>query len=638
MKSKTSCFNKTIFLKNITHFWPIWLLIMGWNVFIMPFMIYNTSLQYKFASDLTEKELLQMKSNDLLSIASVYMNPVLLFLFSVIAVMAVFSYLYNSRSANMIHALPVTRKELFLTNYVSGLLFLIIPEAVGFLLGTLVGAVCGYTSINHLLTGFLLACGISFIFYSFTVFIAMFTGQLLAVPIFAVILNFLFIGARALIAALMSMISYGLPLEVSGIKADVLSPLYYLAGHIKLKYDYTKEYTVCLGFTGKQVVAGYCLAAVVFVITAYLIYRIRNMETAGSLISIPWISPVFRWGAAFCCGGLFSILFCGIMGFSRSGAVFALALLTGLIFGAVSFFGAQMFLEKGFRVFHKKRIVECGVFLLIFAGLYTAIEVDLFGQEKKIPDLSRIEAVTIDNYNGAKITDPELIREMTDIHKQIIDSKNEFENYEASDTYYFNLKYYLKKGTLNRRYQIPISEEMVKDPSTVIHRIVELMSTPSVYRGEVFSVSDENIKLQSATLDLYGKDGQSHNYDFSAEEAEELYQAFMADVNEGNFKEYIYNGYTYENRDKTTYYNSINIDYRSRSKTKESSQESDSRNGYTEFSPSVKSANIEFDVNCKNIIAALIKTGAIESEKDLITIEEKVKIDEKNMADPDYEE
>ena len=25
MKSKTSCFNATIFKKNITHYWPIWL-------------------------------------------------------------------------------------------------------------------------------------------------------------------------------------------------------------------------------------------------------------------------------------------------------------------------------------------------------------------------------------------------------------------------------------------------------------------------------------------------------------------------------------------------------------------------------------------------------------------------------------
>lgn len=638
MKSKTSCFNKTIFLKNMTHFWPIWLMILGWNLFIMPFMIYNTSLQYRFSGDFSEKELLQMKSNDLLSIVSVYMNPVILFLFSVVAVMAVFSYLYNSKAANTIHALPVTRKELFLTNYVSGLLFLIVPEAVGFLLGTLVGAVCGYTNINHLLSGFLLACGISFVFYSFTTVIAMFTGQLLAVPVFAVILNFLFVGAKALIAMLMSMISYGMPLEVSGGRADILSPLYYILRHVRLNYDYTKDYSVCIGFMGKQVVAGYCLAAVAAVIAAYLIYRIRNMETAGSLISIPWISPVFRWGAAFCCGGLFSIIFCGIMGFSGSGIIFALALLTGVAFGAISFFGAQMFLEKGFRVFHKKRMIECAAFLLIFAGLYTAIELDLFGQEKKTPDASDIISVSLDNYNGAEITDQELIREVTDIHRQIIESKKEFEQYEASsqDTLFLYLRYDLKKGTLNRRYQIPVSKEMLYDSSTVIHRIAELMSKPSVYRGEVFAVGDDNIKLQEAQIDLYDENGRLNQYEFSQEEAEALYQAFLEDLKEGNFKEYIYNRYTYDDRDEVTYYNSISIDYTERKKQKDSKKKSVNTFTYGESVAAIQTANIGFDVNCKNIIAALMKTRAIESEKDLITMSEKMKLDEKNMPDSDY--
>lgn len=628
MKLKTSCFNKTIFLKNITHFWPIWLMITGWNIFIMPFMIYNTSLDYRGIKEITEKEFQQMRSNDLLSIVSVYINPVVLFIFSIIAVMAVFSYLYNSRAAHTIHALPVTRKELFVTNYISGLLFLIIPEAVGFLLGTLVGAMCGYTNINHLLTGFLLACGISFALYSLTTFIAMFTGQLLAIPIFTVILNFLYIGMKSMAGLLMSMLSYGMTLEISGSKADLLSPLYYLTRHVNLVHDYSREYTVCTGISGKSIVAGYALAAVVFVIAAYMIYEIRDMETAGSLISIPWISPVFRWGAAFCGGVLFSILFCGIMGISSSRTIFVVALIFGLIFGAAFFFGAQMFLEKGFRVFHKKRIIECGAFLLAFACLYVVIETDLFGLEKKIPDISQVESVRVDNFDRGVITDPELIQEIMDIHKQIIDSKKEFERYSETgqDTYYIYISYNLKKGTLKRRYDIPISKEMLDDPDTVIHRIVEFVKNPRVYRNEVFSVSDENINFQEGYLDLYDKKGEYSSYEFSKEELEEIYQAFLADVEEGNFNEYIYKKYTYDSSwDSNIYFNSINIDYTSKDKKENAS----SGNAY-EDSIIVNTASIQFDVNCKNIIAALIKMGAIDSEEDLITIEEKTKLDGKD--------
>ena len=118
MKSKTSYFNKTIFKKNITHFWPIWLIILIWNLFIMPFMIYNSSFSYR-SMDMASQEIEQMRINDIISISYAYANPVVLFIFSTVAVMAVFSYLYNARSANTIHALPVTRKSLFLTNYIS---------------------------------------------------------------------------------------------------------------------------------------------------------------------------------------------------------------------------------------------------------------------------------------------------------------------------------------------------------------------------------------------------------------------------------------------------------------------------------------------------------------------------------------
>ena len=120
------------------------------------------------------------------------------------------------------------------------------------------------------------------------------------------------------------------------------------------------------------------------------------MESAGSLVSIAWICPIFRWGAAFCGGALFSAIFCSIMGFSAGISVFIAVLVSAVFFGIVFFFGAQMFLEKGFRVFTKKRIAECGIFLVIFAGLYVSIEVDLFGQERKIPDVSQVDRAYID--------------------------------------------------------------------------------------------------------------------------------------------------------------------------------------------------------------------------------------------------
>lgn len=44
--------------------------------------------------------------------------------------MLLFGDLYNSRMCNALHAMPMRRETLFLTNVVSGLLFSMIPTAV----------------------------------------------------------------------------------------------------------------------------------------------------------------------------------------------------------------------------------------------------------------------------------------------------------------------------------------------------------------------------------------------------------------------------------------------------------------------------------------------------------------------------
>ncbi len=626
MRSKTSCFNKTIFYKNITHFWPIWMLILAWNLFVLPFMIYNSSQQYKLMNDIGKEELEQSMSNDILSLVAVYINPVVLFIFSVVAVMAVFSYLYQARSANTIHALPVTRKELFFTNYISDLLFLIVPEIIGFLMGILVSAFCGYAYMNHLLAGLLFACGISTALYSFNVFIAMFTGQLFAVPIFAVIIHFLYVGAKTLVAMVMSMISYGLPMSFPGGKLDVLSPLFYLLRHVRLEYDHTKDYAVIIGIQGKETVTVYVLVSLVFAVAAYLIYRIRNMESAGSLVSIAWICPIFRWGAAFCGGALFSAIFCSIMGFSAGISVFIAVLVSAVFFGIVFFFGAQMFLEKGFRVFTKKRIAECGIFLVIFAGLYVSIEVDLFGQERKIPDVSQVDRAYIDAYDSIGGSDEEMIGQVMDIHRQVIDSKREFERHEAQSwqNLYITVRYYMKNGsTITRSYAIPADDGMLEDNDTVLHRVAQLAAVPDNYRRLLFGEEDQEIEPIGGWIELYNDQEAADQKEFSKEDAEYVYRAVLADIEEGNFKDVIMNRYSSDNSDSQAYDNTLVLECLSENNETNGDAGPMYSYAYEKASAASINAYIRFDANCHHVLDTLKEIGAIQGEEDLITVQER---------------
>lgn len=625
MKSKTSCFNKTIFLKNITHFWPIWLIILGWNLFVLPFMLYNYSLGYTDADKTSPKGFEAAQICDIASAIDDYASPGFIFIFSVLAVMAVFSYLYNSRAAYTMHALPVTRKELFVTGYISGLLFLIVPEFIGFLTGTLVSNMCGYPHTNYLLKGMLFAMGISFFFYSFTVFIAMFTGQLFAVPIFALILNILYVGCKLLVGFLLETLSYGMPIPYSAGPLDVLSPLYYMYNAVGPEYDYSGAYSICRGYFGTETVIGYALVAIVLVILAYLIYGIRNIETAGSLISIPWIAPVFRWGVAFCGAAMFALIFCGVLQVTTGKGAFFMILIVAVLSGMICFFGAQMFLEKGFRVFKKKRFIECASFLGIVVVLVVGVECDLFGLERNVPEVSDVKSAYIDCYYIARGTKPEEIEDIIKIHKEIIASKKEFEAFEDADASLATLdvKYFFKNGTvLMRSYDIPTTREYAEGTDTVIEKVAEMMNDKDVHMENLFGVNYEEAEVKSGRLSLFKNGEYSTTVDFGKEETEKLYQALLKDMENGNFTgSFGHPDWHDDTYSKNTYHNELCFLYSNKNEVSLSG-EYDPGMWEPDVVDGVEEGYVKLNKNCKNLIAALIEIGAIQSEEDLTTVAE----------------
>lgn len=95
MQSVRSSFNQTLFLKNLTRFWPIW-------------GAYGAIWLYLFIAEASSgwdaglARTLPLESLCFFGIA-------LAAVFGIIAAMAVFSYLYSSRSVDMLHALPMRR-------------------------------------------------------------------------------------------------------------------------------------------------------------------------------------------------------------------------------------------------------------------------------------------------------------------------------------------------------------------------------------------------------------------------------------------------------------------------------------------------------------------------------------------------
>ena len=126
MKSKRSFFNKTIFLKNVTLYWPIWGLYTIFLVFVQPLTFWSRCYYSKFYDKYTYQD----KLEDLIEVIYLDVHVYFIALMALASGMALFHYLYHQKSANMIHAFPIDRVQLFGTNVLSGISFLAVPQTI----------------------------------------------------------------------------------------------------------------------------------------------------------------------------------------------------------------------------------------------------------------------------------------------------------------------------------------------------------------------------------------------------------------------------------------------------------------------------------------------------------------------------
>lgn len=563
MKSKTSCFNRTIFKKNLTHYWPLWTVYLGFLLLTTPLNIWRMATIEWYSTYYSE---VSRMHEIMYSIVSLLIAPTPTFIFAVAMALAVFSYLYSAKNANMMHALPVNRLELYVTNYLSGLSFLVMPQIIVFFVSVLVCMANEITCIQYLFLGLLCQLGLSFFSYSLAVFVAMFTGQLLAMPVYYFVLNYLYVGCVFIVNAVMELLSYGITNRWNPGKSCILSPLYYLNNNLRVTEIYEKETDTFAGLEiqGMYLVAIYAIAAVVITAIAYQVYRRRQLETAGDWISVGFVKPVFRWGVALCGGILLALAFTSILSDSHRLNVYACTVLCAVVTGFICFFAAEMLLCKSFKVFKKRRLIEWAGFTVVTVLFLTLFEVDAFGIERSLPEEEEI-VVAFVNMDYPVWVEAEDIPQLLEIHQDVIAHKKEYQAVEqqARGYYYTTFRYYLKNGAMfERRYPIPITEEYTADETTPAAKILAWESEPENLKRNILGMNYDTNQYISGYIDLYNQDDEYRNYMFSQAEATAIAEAVEKDIEAGNFAAYYLN--SAEGEEKERYYNNISFDYYNR--------------------------------------------------------------------------
>ena len=174
---------------------------------------------------------------------------------------------------------------------------------------------------------------------------------------------------------------------------------------------------------------------------------------------------------------------------------------------------------------------------------------------------------------------------------------------------------------------------MRNEENSAQKKLIDITTSPDAYWKELFGVKKQQIQATRCEIDLYDEKGVRKDYVFPQEDMEKVFQAFLADLEEGNLKQYLTNRYFYDISQNTAYYNSLKLDVVGEEEIIPVSAEYYSTNILNGTHPKSASANLMFDSNCVNLIRALIDTGVIESEADLITMEKYYELQDKNSVE-----
>ncbi len=579
MKFTTSFFNPTLYAKQVRRFWPLWAAYFAFWLFRFPLPLLVVAVRSARAGS---SESFWISPEDFLSesLDSLSGGVILAALFGLLCAMAMFAYLYQTRSAYAVHALPPRREALFLTNYAAGLSFMLLPNLLVFLLTLLVAAVAGIFShaLPILLAWVLVQSASCLFFYSFAVFCAMFTGHIVALPVFYGILNFLASLLSYLLRSLCDLFLKGFvdfPDPVTKV-ADALFPL-------------MRFLQVCDVLTDGEplsgsalVLIGYSLAGVAFTVAALLLYRRRNMETAGDVIAVPFVRPLFRCGLSFCAGIAFGTFTAALLDMLSA---FPLTLLIAL-FSVAAYFVAEMFIRKSFRVRSAwKGAVVMGAVMVL---LCTAVTLDVTGFSSRIPkkeDVASIRTNLIEfsspydssTYTLADLTDPDLISDLMDIHGRLIEGDEEtnvegWEDGGAIMSYNLTIRYTLTDGSpLERDYEVILRENDLARPDSLTYRFNEILQNQTFLEQSYNTERFDDLPLLTAYLTdtIDPKTAQFNEEVYlsgvSQEELGGLWQAVKNDLSAGRLGQHYL--FETEETEKNTYITVLNFVFQTTPKT-----------------------------------------------------------------------
>ncbi|MDR1131200.1 MAG: hypothetical protein LBL15_02135 [Oscillospiraceae bacterium] len=544
MKSKTSFFNRTLFFELPRRFWPILAAYVAVWLVVLPVATAN-NLQYYLIDDFLGgnlRVLLARAGQNILE-AGLYGGLILSAGFALILAMAAFSYLYTARSVSMYCSLPIRREGVFLSLFGSGLFWLFAGNAVIALVTIGVVSAYGLPALaGFVLQWFAMTCLFGLFYFGFAALCASLTGHVLVLPLVYAVLNFTVYVVEYLVRTAMSLFIYGVSVRGSLVLSPLSPPVHILdrtsvRGILERLADGGSVEIGCF-YDGWTALICYGAAGLFCALAAVQLIRRRRMETAGDVVAVKPLKPVFKYCLSFGCALVIGLLiYTAVFGSETYGIARMVYMLLFMLFGAfVGYFAAEMLMRKTLRVFNRKNWLHLGAAAVIIAALMFCGEFDVFGIERKLPAADRLERVSVScNGQSVNFEQADNIGALIALHGEIIAQKDINERkaagFDLSPAYGVQITYFYKDArTLSRNYTIFLSS------GTTVDELNALLNVPeAVNDRKNISIPVTPGAISDAFLNYFDKEtGEYSEYWLSAEQAYALYtDCIVPDIDDG---------------------------------------------------------------------------------------------------------
>ena len=554
MPRKTSFCNGALLRSDARRYWPLLFLYVAVWAMILPLPLLQ--------ADRWQSEPVRVQATLHNAIHdALYASIIMALIFGCLIAMAVWSYLMTPRSIGLMHALPVTRTQQFFSHTVCGFGMLTAGNLLVLLLSVICCAARGYVDWSMLGAWLLLTELMELLFFALASLCAMATGWLLAIPVLYGAVNIMAYLLYLVVQAMAELFYYGFTSSGPAAAVQWLTPVGRLWQSFSAGQDsWIDEYGRLVPVYGDSSVAAwktlsasayttcilYAAAALAILALVWWLYQKRPSETAGDAMSFRWLRPIARWTIGLC-GGWGLGLFLHYMVLSGRSNNLVQLLISQLIMGAICFFGAQMLLQKKFRIFNRRWWIETAALLAVLAAVTVCVKLDITGYQHRVPAESDIAHVRLTCRSiDLNVEDPAMAEKIVALHRAILD---QYDRDGAEDVYpgsagvtledvtnqetqylYIRLRYTLDSGAqLSREYRVAMAA------GTDVYRLLTDLANSRV--GLMSVVGLDYVERQGGAEAIIG--GYIDRYSDGAfltltgQQARELVERAYADIDSG---------------------------------------------------------------------------------------------------------